>query len=188
MKGLTRRNETMKASLASVEAELETAVAERNLSLFQGARMRRQVASLEHRLETLQEAEQEVGDPADREDRCIDRPVRTGRRTRRPQARRGSDPGQGSGAQPGRSLHQARRRRWRGHAGGIPEDGSLQSRQPASPPGADAGGGAAPAADTAARQLFHYQRIREAARSHHPEMGHALRPRHGGHPTGPPSM
>ena len=60
VQGLSRKNETLKSTLSSVKAELETAVAERNLALFQRDRMNRQVGDLEARLVDLQDAERDI--------------------------------------------------------------------------------------------------------------------------------
>lgn len=60
MKKLANRNFALKDDLTSIERDLETAVSERNQALFEGARMRREIADLETRLASLQAAEQDV--------------------------------------------------------------------------------------------------------------------------------
>lgn len=60
MKSLANRNFALKDNLSSIERDLEQAVSERNQALFEGARMRRQVADLEARLTDLQAAERDV--------------------------------------------------------------------------------------------------------------------------------
>lgn len=58
--GLANRNFALKDTLTSAEQELQAVVAERNQALFEGARMRREIDSLQNRLASLQTAQKDV--------------------------------------------------------------------------------------------------------------------------------
>ncbi|NQV48030.1 MAG: peptidoglycan DD-metalloendopeptidase family protein [Rhodospirillaceae bacterium] len=60
LRALTGANSSLKGNLDSVEKELQTALSERNESLFEGTRMRRQIKELDSRLVELEESEKDA--------------------------------------------------------------------------------------------------------------------------------
>ena len=106
VRGLSRKNETLMSSLSSVKAELETAVAERNLALFQRDRMKRQVGDLETRPRRPPGCRTRRRATAFGENRRIGRGFRKHYRAYRNQARRSDRRRRIVDPQPGWAVHQ----------------------------------------------------------------------------------